>query len=243
MKPLAERQAGFLADIFGEGPLDEGHAVYRRNVLANLHDALAAAYPVVRRLVGHAFFREAAERFARGHASTSGDLHGFGAAFGDFLADYPHAAGLDYLADVARLEWAVARAFHAADPGQVDFARLAAIPEAERVRVRFLLQAGARLIASEFPIAAIWEANQPGREGTPQRTSGAERVLVHRDGFAVRVRELGALEWRFLEALAAGSSMETLAEDDALAPELERLLVEWTVNRVIDDFATWRLPG
>jgi hypothetical protein len=242
MRPLAERQAAFLADIFGEGPLDDGPAVYRRNVVANLHDALAAAYPVVRRLVGDAFFREAAERFAHGHASRSGDLHGFGAGFADFLAAYPHAAGLPYLPDVARLEWAVARAFHAADPGEVDFARLGGLPEAERVRVRFLLQAAAALIASEFPIAALWDANQPDRDGTPERTSGADRVLVHRDGFAVRVRALGALDWRFLEALAAGCAMETLAEDDALAPELERLLVQWTANHVIDDFATSRSP-
>jgi hypothetical protein len=237
MSPLAERQARFLADIFGEGALDARQAVYRGNVLANLHDALAAAYPVVRRLVGDAFFREAAERFAREHPSRSGDLHEFGAAFADFLAAYPHAAGLPYLPDVARLEWAVARALHAADPGQVDFARLAAVPEAERVRVRFLLQSGARLMACEFPIASIWAANQPDRDGTPERSAGAERVLVHRDGFVGRVRELAPLDWRFLDALADGAAMETLAEDDALAPELERLLVEWTANRVIDDFA------
>jgi len=237
MRPLAERQARFLSDIFGEGPLEARLALYRRNVLANLHDALAAAYPVVRRLVGDAFFREASERFAREHASRSGDLHGFGAAFGDFLAAYSHAAGLPYLPDVARLEWAVARSFHAADPGQVDFTRLAAIPEAERVRVRFLLQAGARLMASEFPIVSLWEANQPDRDGTPERTTGGDQVLVHRDGFVVRVRALAAPDWRFLEALAAGASMEALAADDTLAPELERLLVEWTANRVIDDFA------
>ena len=237
MKPLAERQAGFLADIFGDGPLDARHSIYRRNVAANLHDALAAAYPVVRRLVGEAFFGGATERFAREQASRSGDLHAFGAAFGDFLAAYPHAAGLPYLPDVARLEWVVARAFHAADPGQVDFARLAGIPEADRVRVRFLLQAGARLITSEFPIASLWEANQPGRDGTPEHAAGSERVLVYRDGFVVRVKALAALDWRFLEALAAGSAIETLAEDDALAPELERLLVAWTANQVIDDFA------
>ena len=88
MSALGELQAQFLDEIFGDAPLDPRRAVYRRNVLANLHDALAAAYPVVRRLVGEAFFREAAERFARAHPSRSGDLHRFGEGFGQFLSRY-----------------------------------------------------------------------------------------------------------------------------------------------------------
>jgi hypothetical protein len=237
MTRLADTQARFLDDIYGEGPLDAAREIYRRNMLANLLDALAATYPVVRRLVGGAFFGEAAARFARASPSRSGDLHRFGGGFAEFLADYPHAASLPYLPDVARLEWAVAGAFHAADPGHVDFARLAAAPEAERIHVRFRLQAGARLLSSAFPIAAIWEANQADRDGTPGRESGAEHVLVHREGFVVRVRAVGELDWRFLRAVAAGTSLEDLAEDPELAAALETLLVQWTGNHVIDDFA------
>jgi len=237
MSALGELQARFLDEIFSDAPLDPRRAIYRRNVLANLHDALAAAYPVVRRLVGEAFFREAAERFARAHPSRSGDLHRFGEGFGQFLSRYPHAAGLPYLPGVARLEWAVAASFHAADPGRVDFERLAEVPEPERVRVRFRLQAGAHLIFSDYPIAAIWEANQPGRDGTPLATEGEDRALVFREGLAVQVRSLVPLDWRFLRAVAVGATMEALAEDAEFAEQLERLLVEWTGIRVIDDFA------
>src|SRR5690349_19822275 len=80
MTSLAETQRRFLRDLYGAQALDPRAAVYRRNVLANLHDALAAAYPVVRRLVGEAFFREAARQFTQAHPSTSGDLHAFGSA-------------------------------------------------------------------------------------------------------------------------------------------------------------------
>jgi len=113
MSALGDFQARFLDEIFGDAPLDPRRAVYRRNVLENLHGALAAAYPVVRRLVGEAFFREAAERFARVHPSRSGDLHRFGEGYGQFLSRYPHAAGLPYLPGVARLEWAVCMALQA----------------------------------------------------------------------------------------------------------------------------------
>src|SRR4029077_8861696 len=157
VKALAEIQRDFLDTVYGEAPLTGRAAIYRRNVLANLRGALAAAYPVVRRLVGDAFFDEAADRYARAHPSASGDLHRHGEAFAAFLERYAPARDLDYLPDVARLEWIIAQAFHAADARVFDFAALAALPEVERGRIRLDLQPPARLIESPHPILSIWE--------------------------------------------------------------------------------------
>ena len=234
MKALADLQREFLADLYGEAPLRGPLAVYRRNVLANLRDALGAAYPVVRRLVGDAFFAEAADRYARACPSASGDLHRFGESFAEFLAAYEPARPLDYLPDVARLEWAVAQAFHAADARAFDFAALGAIAEADRGKVRLALQPAACLIASPHPIAAIWEANQAGRDGTPERTQGADRVLVYREAFTVRVRPLAEGEWRLLAALARGATLGELAADPNLASSLAAELPAWTSLTVID---------
>jgi hypothetical protein len=82
-------------------------AIYRRTVFANYRNALAATYPVVKRLVGAPFFNTAVDSYVHAHPSASGDLNVYGDAFGDFLAAYPHAANLPYLPDVARLEWAI----------------------------------------------------------------------------------------------------------------------------------------
>jgi len=237
MKRLADRQREFLADLYGEAPLAERAAIYRRNLFANLGDALGAAYPVVRRLVGEAFFSEAADRFARAHPSTSGDLHRYGDAFAAFLEGYEPARALGYLPDVARLEWAVARAFHAADARAFDFAALAAIPEDARGAIGLALQPAATLLQSDYPITAIWEANQPDRDGTPARAEGADRVLVYREGFAVHVRALSTDEWELLSALARGGTLGELAQDPAIAPALARQLPHWTQLTVIDGFA------
>ena len=70
MSELAALQRGFAAALH-DGAFDaaarriraagvlpaERLALYRRNMRATQHDALAATYPVVRRLVGDAFFR------------------------------------------------------------------------------------------------------------------------------------------------------------------------------------------
>lgn len=209
MSALALLQRDFLAAIFDASPAaDGGIATYRRNVLGNLHNALASTYPVIRRLVGDAFFREAAQQYARACPSTSGDLHEFGASFASFLGTYPHAAALAYLPDVARLEWAVHESFHAADGAPLDFDRLARVAPERYGAIRFRLHPAVRFVSSEHPVLAIWEANQPGRDGTPERDAAPERVLVRRDGFAVRPAIVDERDWNFLAALDLGATLE-----------------------------------
>jgi hypothetical protein len=223
-------QHDFMASIFDDAPVaeaDRGMEIYRRNVLGNLHDALASAYPVVRRLVGEAFFREAAKRFARANPSRSGDLHEYGDGFGAFLAAYPYAAGLPCLEDVARLEWAVQESFHAADASPLDFAALARVAPERHGELRFRLHPSVRLVRSAHPILAIWEANQAGRDGTPEAVTGGQRVLVMREELAVRPRILDAGDWTILAALQAGTRLDEVADalgeaGDSLAPALAR---------------------
>jgi hypothetical protein len=236
MSSLAETQRRFLGDLYGEEGLAPGAAVYRRNVLANLHDALAGTYPVLRRLVGDAFFREAARHFARAHPSTSGDLHAFGSQLADFLASYPPARDLVYLPDVARLEWAVAQAFHGPDPRRLDLDALAGVGEEDRYRVRFSMQEAARLLESRHPIVASWQANQPARDGVLE-ASGPERALVYREGISVRVCALEPVPWRFLESVHSGATLGAMAEDAVLGDHVIAELPQWTYCGVIDAFA------
>ena len=226
MSALADFQACFLGAILGEGEVPGRLAIYRRNVLATLVDSLAAAYPVVRRLVGDAFFAEAAARHARLAPSRSANLHDFGEGFADFLAGYPPAAGLPYLADVARLEWAVHACFHAEDKAALDVTRLADVAEPERLR--FELHPAVRLVASSHPVAAIHAANGPGRDGTPETAEGPDWLLVRRAGIEVRIEQLPRDEWHFLERLGRGEPLGLACEafggqaHDALAHALRR---------------------
>jgi hypothetical protein len=233
---LAERQREFIASLYGEVPLDDRAAIYRRNLFANLRDALAAAYPVIRRLVGNVFFDEAADRYARAHPSGSGDLHRHGESFAEFLAQYAPARDLAYLADVARLEWAVATAFHAGDARVLDLQALGTVPDAERHSIRLTLQPAAFLLESDHPIGAIWEANQADRDGTPARAKGVERVLVYREDYVVRVRSLADDEWALLGAIGRGATLGEMADDPTLAPALARQLPAWARLTVIDGF-------
>ncbi|HEY2628634.1 MAG TPA: DNA-binding domain-containing protein [Usitatibacter sp.] len=208
MNVLATTQRDFIDALYSQSPCEPGVEVYRRNMLANLGNALEATFPVVLRLVGDDFFREAARQFIRAHPSTSGDLNEYGKEFARFLAGYFHARSLPYLEDVARLEWACQECEQAADGAPLDLASLASVPPDAYPRIRFALHPAVRIVNSPYAIEAIWNANQPGRDGTPDRDEGPDTVVVSRDEGKARVTAIGGIEATFLQSLAGGATLE-----------------------------------
>ncbi len=196
--------------------------IYRHNVLSNLRGTLAEIYPVVRAIVGEAFFRHAAEQFIAACPSRSGDLNQFGQAWADFLSSYAHAYELPYLADVARLEWAWHESFHAADHAPFDLTRLAAVPPAQHGELGFQLHPSVRRLHSSHPLLRIWQVNQPDYTGdmAVDWDGAGDNLLIHRQGVEVSIRQLAAGPWQFLSALAGEASLEQAA-DRALAVDAE----------------------
>ncbi len=232
MIALAARQREFLDALYGEAPWAGGFEIYRGNAMATWHDALAATYPVTRRLVGEAFFAEAARRYALAEPSRSGDLNEYGASFGAFLGAYPYAGRVAYLADVARLEWACLESERAADAGALDRTALAAVPPERQGAIRFGLHPSARVLRSAHPVVSIWRANQPDRDGACV-AEDAEDALVMRQSGRVEVRRIDIFDAGLLEALARGATLDEAAAGFATA-ELERSLAPALARYVAD---------
>jgi hypothetical protein len=239
---LAALQGRFVDALLGDADLadrvapPDALAFYRTNVQVNLRAALASAYPVVERLVGAPFFAELSRSYARRFPSARGDLHGFGAGLATFLEGYAPAATLPYLPDVARLEWAVHESASSQDAEPFDAAALARVPAEAQGALCVRLAPAVRRIDSRHPIVAIWEANQPDRDGAPAR-EGPERALVWRPGPDVKVERIDTCAAGFLDALARGRALEDAI--DALGGEagrLSALLSRWTAEGVIAAF-------
>jgi hypothetical protein len=249
-RSLPETQAEFLRCLFsGDAAPDQFPAqdaarfsVYRSAVFANLREALRAVFPVIERLTGGEFFDQAARRFVRDHPSTNGDLHRYGAQFPAFLASFEPAAALPYLADVARLEWLWHEAFHAADHGPPQLARLAAIPPSRWPDLRLKLQPACRMLHSPYPVHRIWQVNQPEHQGdeSVDLDEGEARLLLYRAGYEVVVAPLSVGEFRFVEALSGEDSVARALEA-ALArqPTLDAgaLLRDLVGREIIVDFS------
>ncbi len=191
-------------------------AVYRNNVAHSLTEALGRRFPVVARLVGEAFFRAMARVFLAQHPPASPVLLDWGAAFPGFLEGFPPVAGLPYLPDVARIERARGLAYHAADAAPVSPLALAGARSPEALRLR--LHPSVSLVASDWPVASIWAANQPGADLGSMRAKGPEVALILRDrALEVPVRALPPGDAALVAALLEGQALGAAALRGQLA--------------------------
>ena len=129
-------------------------AVYRNNVVVSLVDALAQTFPVTHQLVGEAFFRALAQVFVRAHPPRTRVLSHYGDGLPGFVARFPPAAGLPYLADVARVEWALHCAATWPD-ATIDTASFARLSTEDPAGLSLALAPRTTLIESDFPVVAL----------------------------------------------------------------------------------------
>ena len=227
MPSLRELQTAFAAGVFGDTAGDvTDHIIsrrfsgarhlqiYRNNTFTSLTGALQAVYPVVTRLVGEEFFRYTAHEYIRRYPSTSGNLHEFGQEFAGFIAGFPSVSALVYLPDVARLEWAYHQVFHAAEHASLALNALATVPQDKYAGLKFKPHPACRLLASDYPILRIWQANQPDYSGdnAVDLSLGGVRLLVIRRQLTVEIEPLGAGEYALLQSLASGHNFEQACE-------------------------------
>ncbi|MDX2224179.1 MAG: DNA-binding domain-containing protein [Rhodospirillaceae bacterium] len=206
----ADRIVPFVAAH--RGPLAGRIAVYRNTMQASLTDVLAAAYPVVRRIVGERFFATLARRYIAAHPPRVPQLSDYGADVADFIAAAEPLRALAYLPDVARLEWARGEAYFAADAAPLDPLALAQVPAERVAQARFVAHPAARLIRSGYPIHRIWTVNQPEVADVPAvDMTVAETALITRPARHVVTRRLGAGDAALTAALLAGASLADAA--------------------------------
>ncbi len=197
-------------------PLERRLDVYRNNVHASLIDGLEQAFPVLLQLVGRDFFRAMAREYLRDHMPERGTLIGFGDVMPDFLDGFPPVASLPYLSDVARLELAWLRCYHAGDGVVLAADDLANIPVDDLAGLRFELHPSLATLQSEHPILSIWQAHQPGNEpASIDMTQSGETVLLIRKGLSVGVHKVSGGAAAFTEMLRSGHCLG-VATDSAL---------------------------
>ncbi|MGL6111989.1 MAG: HvfC/BufC family peptide modification chaperone [Rubrivivax sp.] len=184
-------------------------AVYRNHHRVSLVAALADTFPVVRELVGDEFFRAMAGAYVAVNPPRSPVLAHYGDGFADWLAGFAPAAAVPYLADMARLERARVRAFHAADVPPLA-AEDIAMHLADPVRLpgaRLSLHPSVSVLVSPFAIVSLWAAHQGHGRLQDVALGQAQAALVHRDGDEAVVRAIPAGAANFYRHLQQGQAL------------------------------------
>ncbi len=238
MSELARIQGRFAAGLLtpapapnptgnpGQNPIDlfrgdpdlaaRRFALYRGNLTANWDRALGNAYPVLRRLVGAAFFRGLAREFGRARPLAEGDLNRFGDGLADFLAGFAPVAAYPYMPDVARLEWALHCAHYGADEPVLTLADLAAIDAGSLATLTPRFPDVCRLLQSPWDTVAIWEAHQDPDARLPADVARRSLCVVCRPRWRAEPLRLSAGEYEALAAIRSGAPL-----GDALAAGAE----------------------
>lgn len=231
MPALRNLQAAFAVHLAGELPPDLASSdlagviasdsipaearlrVYRHHVQQSLATALAATYSTVQALVGETFFRAMARAFVAKDLPRQPVLAEYGEGFATFIEGYEAAGGLPYLADIARLDWALNAAFHSPTGARLDAASLAVLPPDQLLGMTLALTPGAAIVTSAYPIDRIWHVSQPGAaEETLAMEEGAVSLLVLRREDDAAFVSLDRAEAAFTAAVAAGSALEDAAQ-------------------------------
>jgi len=186
-------------------------AVYRNNVVVSLINALRAKFPATERIVGADFFAAMARVFVIAHPPRSKLLHTYGDDFGEFIATFEPAASVPYLADVARLEAARTRAYHAADAEPLGPADFTALDPDKIASLRLTMHPSLQILRSRHPVVTIWAMNAGDIELGPVDNNAAEDALVLRPALEVIVRCLPPGGASFIEVLADGLSLGAAA--------------------------------
>jgi hypothetical protein len=192
-----------LIDAEGR-PAGRRFSVYRNNVAGSLIEALEQGFPVLQKLLGETYFKALAGAFLRQHPPRSRLMMFYGAEMPNFLADFPPLANLPYLPDVARLEFALREAYHAADAAPIAAETLAALAPERFMAARLHLAPALRWVTSEYPVWSIWQANTSGGTAPQMRH---ESALVLRPGFDAVPHLLPPQGADVIAALHAGTTV------------------------------------
>lgn len=182
--------------------------IYRNNVLHSLRCALGDLYPVVKRLIGCDCFNLIAVDFIRKQPPNNPALLFYGEEFIDYLSEHASVAHLEYLSDVARLEFSHHVAFHCEDIAPLEIAKLAAVDPNKLGELTFESHPSVSLFRSKWAIDAIWHENIKESPATLDISQlGGAYILIYRQGFDIQIVNLDEHCFVFLSQLKVGKTI------------------------------------
>jgi hypothetical protein len=196
--------------------------VYQHMYRSRMIEALDSQFPRLARWLGQDSFADLVAAYVADCPSRHPSLRFLGERFPDWLAARPadesrHPA----LADLARLEWARADVFDAADQAPLTIDVLRAWPPDRFAELPLRLVGAHRRLDLRHPVAALWDAIGPAgtdpahdRDLAAARSSAAraESLLVWRQGVTVFHRATDSAERAALDAMAAGTTFGLICE-------------------------------
>jgi hypothetical protein len=212
--------------------------VYRKGYRARLVECLADDYPAVKDLLGDDGFESLASSYVERFPSHSPSLNRYGERMADLLRERDDAHGA-FASDLARLEWALVEAIHAAPAGELDPQRLATIAAGGSGGLRLVAGPSVRLLRLDHPVNRYYQAFHDGASRGVE--AGRAATLVHRKGWVVWRRDVSPAMAVVLGEILAGATLGAAlaaAEERGAVPEASEVTEafrDWVAGGVFSD--------
>jgi hypothetical protein len=235
---------------------EERLSIYANAYWARLLECLGDCFPVLRTALGEEVFDSFAFEYLQRYPSRSYTLDRLGERFPQFLDETrppetaQEVAWPDFLIDLARFEWTLAKVFDG--PGvegqkllrHEDLDGLREAPPERFAAARLVPVVCLRLLVSRYPVNAYYTAVRHAEEGdeVPIPEPAEERVAILRRDFVVRRYSLSRPQHALLEAVLTGATVnEAIAaaaaqpdvtglDDEVLAASLQAWFRFWTAE-------------
>ncbi len=182
--------------------------VYRNAYYIRLQEALANNFPVLLAVLGDAAFGRTTAAWLKARPSRHFALQ----CLGTDLADWLREQDRHTLADLAALEWAILRAFDAADAAPLPAPALADMAPESWSSLSVGPVPSLRLLSLSSNADACWMAHVRQHPMPPLQPSSPQPLVVWRAARGPAVQRLTATQYAFLQELTASHNLEAACE-------------------------------
>ncbi len=216
-QPTPEQQS-HIRDLFLSLESPDPHGgmkIYRHNLVFGLIGVLKETYVFSGVLLGARNFKFFCREFLYQNPSRNQDLIQYGEGFGDFLSGRDELKNLPFIPEVARLEWALERAFYASPELGPALAPQKDLAGEESQNPGWKLKSSVQLVRSTYRIHEAWlrfhEQGIEKIEGSLFK-SGVENLVVWAEEGVPRVTPVNDPVAQWLEAAALGKDSGLLKD-------------------------------
>jgi hypothetical protein len=233
---LLQREDDLLCTLkaYSERERHERLNIYRNNVFVSLNEALSEIFPVTKQLVGAEFFNAVTPLFIEQHPPTSPILNQYGDRFAEFIANFPPAAGIPYLAELVDFEYRLLQLTHAAEQPTLNSGEIKQnVNHSDNpASLRFTLVESCQLLVTRYAVAAIHYAhkNDTAAEFHSLQWDNTQYLLLSKLGLYGRYYVITEAEYRFIEKLLAGCTLEEAIPNDTFdVSSTLANLIQWQI--------------
>lgn len=227
-----EEQKNHIRSYFLDPQTPDPHnglKVYRSNLVFGLIGAMKETYIFTRFLLGEQNFNFFCRDFLYQNPSHNSDLIQYGEGFGEFLAARKEIAHLAFVAEVAKLEWALERVFYAKPEASLT----GELPENWReLKPRF--KNSVWLVQSAYKIHEAWagftEKGNDGFEGEMFKKE-TESLVVWSDNGSPRVTPVNEILAAWMKETMAGQKTSSLVQSTGLLEENVREAYHFAIQQ------------